>query len=108
MSRRLRIVIASALLVVALLGVLGVVTQIGITYYLPPAENGEATRHVAAFAPAVAGTVVAGLAALALVGNLVVVIRRALPRWAWIVAALLTVIAVAVPVIVAALQRPVF
>ena len=108
MSRRLRVSIASGLLVVALLGVFGVATQIGITYYLPPSASGEATRHVAAFEPAVAGTVVAGLAAVVLVANLVLAIRRAMPRWAWIVAALLAVTALAVPFVVATFQRPTF
>lgn len=108
MSRPLRVSIAAALLVAALLGVFGVATQIGLTYYLPPAESGAATEHVAIFAPAVAGTVIAGLAALALVGNLVLAIRRALPRWAWIVAVALAVIAVAVPFVVGGLSRPTF
>ena len=108
MTRALRVTIASVLLVVALLGVFGVASQIGLTYYLPPAESGGATEHVAVFAPAVVGTVVAGLAAVALAGNLVLAIRRALPRWAWIVAALLTVVAVAVQFVVGGLDRPTF
>lgn len=96
------------LLVIALLGVFGVATQIGLTYYLPPSANGEATQHVAVFGPAVAGTVVAGLAALVLVANLALAIRRALPRWAWIVAALLTVVAASAPFVVGGLSRPTF
>ena len=107
MSRSLRVSIASALFVVALLGVFGAATQIGITYYLP-SSGGEATRHVAVFGPAVTATVVAGLAALALAAHLVQAIRGVLPRWVWIVAALLTVVAVAAPVVVGGLARPAF
>jgi len=108
MSRRLRVSIASALLVVAVLGVVAVAGQIGTTYYLPTGDGGVATEHVAVFEPAVAWTVVAGLAALALAGNLVLAIRRSVPRWQWIVAAALTVIAVAAPFIVGTLDRPTF
>lgn len=108
MSRPLRVAIASVLVVVALLGVFWVAGQIGLVYYLPPADNGEATEHVAVFGPAVTGTVVAGLAALALVAHLVLAIRRPLPRWEWVVAGVLAVVAVAAPFVVGGLSRPTF
>jgi hypothetical protein len=108
MSRALRIVIASALLVIAAFATFVVATEIGIAYYLPSGSGADATTHVAVFAPAVVATVVAGLATVLLVAHLVVAIRRAVPRWQWIVAAVLTVIAVAAPFVIGTLDRPTF
>jgi hypothetical protein len=65
-----------------------------------------ATEHVTAFEPAIAGTVVASLAMIALLVHLLVVLRRRAARWMWIVAAVCTLLAVGAPVVVATLDRP--
>ncbi|MET0822470.1 MAG: hypothetical protein ABWY58_16015 [Aeromicrobium sp.] len=109
MSQPLRIICASILLAIAAWGLVVVASQITTTYYLPPGASGVATKHTAAFEPAVTGTVVASVAAIALLSHLVVVVlRRQAARWTWIAAAACTLVAVGAPVVVATLDRPVF
>ena len=108
MSRVQRIVVASALLVVAVLGLVSVASQIGVTYYLPPDDSGFASTHVAVFAPAVVGTVVAAFVVLALVVLLIVAVRRAVPLGMWIAAAVVALVALITPFVVGMLDRPTF
>lgn len=109
MSRAQRILTASALLVIALFGLLVVATQIPITYSLPPAGDGAyATTHVTTFAPAVLGTVLAAVAVIALLGHLVTVIRRPVPLWWWIAADALIVVVVGAAVLVSMADHPAF
>lgn len=108
MSRVQRIVVASVLLVVAVLGLVSVASQIGVTYYLPPDDSGFASTHVAVFAPAVVGSVIAGLAVLALVALLIVVVRRAVPLGIWIAAAAVAIVALLTPFVIGMLDRPTF
>ncbi|MGK9148263.1 hypothetical protein KXS11_11610 [Plantibacter flavus] len=108
MPQPLRVVVASLLLVIAALGLAAVSGQIALTYLLPPGDSGMATKHVAVFVPAVVGTIVAALAAGALLAHLVAVIRRRTAPWSWIAAAICTVVAVGTPVVVAMLDRPTF
>ncbi|MGD8193346.1 hypothetical protein ACEXQB_002485 [Herbiconiux sp. P18] len=103
-----RLVVASVLLAVAVLGLVMAASQIGMTYYLPPDDTGFASKHVAVFAPAVVGTVIAALAALSLLVHLVVVVRRAVPRSRWIAAGVITVVAAVVPVAISLADRPTF
>ena len=107
MSRRLRVIVASGLVAVAILGATAVATQIATTYYLP-SSTGNATEHTALFGPAIAATVVAVLAVAALVAHLVAAIRRRPRRWRWAVASVLTLVAVASPFVVGSLDRPTF
>ena len=108
MSQPLRVVVASILLAIAALSLNVVASEITTTYYLPPGDAGVATEHTATFGPAIAGTVVASLAALALLVHLVVVLRRRAARWMWLAAAVCTLLAVGAPVIVGSLDRPTF
>jgi hypothetical protein len=108
MSQPIRVIVASILLAIAALGLIIVAGEIATTYYLPPGDSGVATKHTAAFGPAVAGTVVASVAVIALLVHLVVVLRRRAARWTWFVAAVCTLLAVGAPVIVGSLARPDF
>jgi hypothetical protein len=108
MSQPLRVVLASLLLVVAVVGLAAVAGQITMTYLLPPGDSGLATEHIALFGPAIAGTVVAAVAVAALVVHLIVVIRRRTPGWVWIAATVCALLAVGAPVIVSMSDRPVF
>ncbi|HXH36102.1 MAG TPA: hypothetical protein VNJ54_17110 [Plantibacter sp.] len=108
MSQPLRVVLASLLLVVAVVGLATVADQITMTYFLPPGEGGMATEHVALFGPAIAGTVGAAVAVAALVVHLLVVIRRRTPGWVWIAATVCALLAVGAPVIVSMSDRPAF
>ncbi|SMG49990.1 hypothetical protein [Agreia pratensis] len=108
MSRARRIVAASALLVITLLGLIVVATQIPEIYYLPPVDDGYASKHVAVFMPAMVGTVVVAIAALALLVHLVAVIRRPMPRWCWVVAVALAIITVVAAVLVSTADHPVY
>ena len=105
MSRRLRVIVASALLAAAVLGAAAVATQIATTYYLP-SSTGTATEHTALFGPAIAGTVAAALAVVVLVGHLVVATMRRPRRWMWLVASGLALVAVASPFVVGGFDRP--
>jgi hypothetical protein len=107
MSQPLRVIVASVLLATAALGLTVVASDIAITHYLP-GDSGVATKHTATFEPAIAGTVVASVAVIALLGHLIVVLRRRAPRWMWLAAAVCTLLGVGAPVIVATLDRPVF
>ena len=107
-SQPLRVVVAAILLAIAALGLTVVASEITTTYYLPPGDSGAATEHTAAFGPAIAGTFVAALAALALLVHLVVVLRRRAARWMWLAASACTLLAVGAPVIVGSLDRPTF
>lgn len=108
MSRVQRILGASALLVIAALSLVVVVTQTTMTWYQAPGADGLATKQIAVFEPAVVGTVIAALAVLALLVHLVLVIRRAVPRVQWVVAVALTVATVIAAVVVSVADRPVF
>ncbi|SMQ61445.1 hypothetical protein SAMN06295909_0593 [Plantibacter sp. VKM Ac-1784] len=108
MSRLQRILVASALLVIAALGLLVAATQTTMIWYQAPGADGIATEQVAVFEPAVVGTVVAAVAVLVLLVHLILVIRRAVPRMQWVVAIALTVVAVIAAVLVSIADRPVF
>ena len=108
MSTRLRIIAASALLTLALIGTFGVAAQIEMTYYLSPDATGTAVRKTIALAPAIVGTVAAGLASAGLVGYLFLTIRAQPRRWLVVAAMALTGIAVSTPFIVSGMGRPVF
>lgn len=108
MSRVQRILAAAVLLLVAVLGTIVVSTQILMTWYQAPGQDGLATEQVAVFEPVVVGTVVAGITVLALLVHLIVVIRRAVPRVQWIVAVALTVVAVIAAILVSVADRPAF
>lgn len=108
MSRVQRILVASALLVIAALGLLVTATQTTMIWYQAPGADGLATEQVAVFEPAVVGTVIAAVAVLALLVHLILVIRRAVPRMQWVVALALTVVAVIAAVLVSIADRPVF
>ena len=108
MSRVQRILVASALLVIAALGLLVAATQTTMIWYQAPGADGIATEQVAVFEPAVVGTVVAAVAVLVLLVHLILVIRRAVPRMQWVVAMALTVVAVIAAVLVSIADRPVF
>jgi hypothetical protein len=108
MSQPLRVIVASILLATAALGLTVAASYIAVTYYLPPGDSGVATEHTATFKPAIAGTVVASLAVIALLAHLIVVLRRRAARWMWLAAAACTLLAVGAAVIVATLDRPVF
>ena len=108
MSRVQRIIVASVLLVIAVLALVVVTSQITMTWYQAPDETGVATRQVAVFEPAVIGTVVAALAVLALLVHLVVVARRAVSRWIWVAAAGTSTVAVVAAVVVSTASRPTF
>ena len=108
MSRLQRILVASALLVIAALGLLVAATQTTMIWYQAPGADGIATEQVAVFEPAVVGTVVAAVAVLVLLVHLILVIRRAVSRMQWVVAIALTVVAVIAAVLVSIADRPVF
>lgn len=108
MSRVQRILVASALLVIAAFGLLVAATQTTMIWYQAPGADGIATEQVAVFEPAVVGTVIAAVAVLALLAHLILVIRRAVPRMQWVVAIALTVVAVIAAVLVSIADRPVF
>lgn len=108
MSRVQRILAASALLVIAALGLLVAATQTTMTWYQAPGADGMATKQIAVFEPAVVGSVIAAVAVLALLVHLILVIRRAVPRMQWVVAVALTVVAVIAAVLVSIADRPVF
>ncbi|TAJ46883.1 MAG: hypothetical protein EPO52_15240 [Herbiconiux sp.] len=108
MSQRVRVIVASILLVIAVLGLAAVASQIPATYYQAPDDSGLATKQVAFFGPAIVGTVVASLAVVALATHLIVVLRRPAARWMWISAAVCTLLAVGAPIVVGVLDRPVF
>ena len=108
MSQQLRVVAASLLAAIAALGLTAVAGQISVTYFLPPGDSGIATKHAAAFGPAITGTVVASLAVIALLVHVVVVVRRRAARWTWFAASFCTLVAVGAPVIVTMLDRPDF
>ncbi|ROR83310.1 hypothetical protein SAMN06295974_1378 [Plantibacter flavus] len=108
MSRVQRILGASALLVIAALGLLVAATQTTMTWYQAPGADGMATKQIAVFEPAVVGTVIAAVAVLALLVHLVLVIRRAVPRLQWVVAVALTVATVIAAVLVSIADRPTF
>ncbi|WP_285027063.1 hypothetical protein [Plantibacter sp. ME-Dv--P-122b] len=108
MSRVQRILAASAMLVIAALGLLVAATQTTMTWYQAPGADGMATKQIAVFEPAVVGTVIAAVAVLALLVHLILVIRRAVPRMQWVVAMALTVVAVIAAVLVSIADRPVF
>jgi len=103
-----RIIIASTLLLIAVLGTIGVATQIEIAYYLPPASTGTALKKITLFGPAVAGTIFGLLVVIGLVAHLLVTIKRNPPRWIWAAALACTFLAAIAPFIVAAAHRPVF
>lgn len=107
MSRPLKIVLASLMLVAALLGLAGALSQIVLTYYLPTAQ-GSATEHTTFFGPAVVAAVVAGLLVVVLIVHLVRALRSPQRGWEWAVAGVLAVVALALPVLVSTVQRPVF
>lgn len=108
MSRVQRILVASALLVIAALGLLVAATQTTMIWYEAPGADGIATEQVAVFEPAVVGTVIAAVAVLALLVHLILVIRRAVPRMQWVVAIALTAVTVIAAVLVSIADRPVF
>jgi hypothetical protein len=108
MSRATRIIIASVVLAVAIVGLASVAIQMAETYYLPPGPNGASLAQNALFGPAVVGTVVTSVLVLILLAHLLAVTRRLTPRWMWIVAAALALGAVGVPIVVAAFDRPAF
>jgi hypothetical protein len=108
MSRVQRILVASALLVIAALGLLVAATQTTMIWYQAPGADGIATEQVAVFEPAVVGTVIASVTVLALLVHLLMVIRRAVPRVQWAVAVALTVASVVAAVLVSVADRPVF
>lgn len=108
MSRVRRILVASALLVIAAFGLLVAATQTTMIWYQAPGADGIATEQVAVFEPAVVGTVIAAVAVLALLVHLILVIRRAVPRLQWVVAVALTVATVIAAVLVSIADRPVF
>jgi hypothetical protein len=107
-SQPLRVTVATILLAIATFALVVVSSDIAVTYYLPPGDSGVATKHTATFEPAIAGTVVASLAALALLVHLVVVLRGRAARLTWFAAAVCTLVAVGAPVIVGSLDRPTF
>lgn len=108
MSRVPRILIASGLLVIAVLALVVIVSQITVTWYQGPDETGIAAKQVALFEPAVVGTVVAALTVLVLLVHLFVVVRRAVSRWMWVAAAGASTVAVAAAVVVSTADRPTF
>lgn len=108
MSQPVRVVVASVLAAIGVGALVVVASQIDVTYYLPPGDSGMATKHVSAFKPAVAATVVASLAVTTLLVHLVLVIRRRTAPWTWFTAAGCALLAAGAPVIVATLDRPVF
>jgi hypothetical protein len=108
MSRVRRILLASALLVIAALGLSVVATQTTMTWYQAPGADGMATEQIAVFEPAVIGTVVAAVAVLALLTHLVLAVRRAVPRLQWLIAVALAVATVIVAVLVSVADRPAF
>ncbi|KAA1376264.1 hypothetical protein [Aeromicrobium fastidiosum] len=108
MSLPRRVVVAVILVAIAVCGLVVVASQIAVTYYLPPGESGVATKHVSAFKPAIAGTVIASLAAIALLAHLVVVLRGRTARWMWFVATACALVSVGTPIIVATMDRPVY
>lgn len=108
MPRSQRIIIASGFLLAAALALVVAASQIGLTWYSAPGASGVATKQIAVFEPAIAGTVVSALATLALLAHLLVITRRAVPRWQWGVSGTVCVIAVLAAVIVSTADRPVF
>jgi hypothetical protein len=108
MSRIQRIIIASGLLLSAVLTLVVVVSQIGQTWYMAPDDTGFASKQVAVFEPAVAGTVVVALAVFALLVHLLVVMRRAVSRWMWVAAVVVSIVAVVAAVVVSTASRPDF
>ena len=105
MSLRLRLIVASAQLVLAVAGTVIFASQIETTYFLPPDSTGVAVRQTALFAPAVAGTVAGLFVVVVLTVHLVVVVRRDPPRWVWVATGVLALLAVCAPFLVAALDR---
>lgn len=103
-----RVIFASTLLFVAVVGTVGVATQIEITYFLPPDSSGMAVRKIALFGPAVAGTIFALLLVFGLLAHLIVAIKRNPPRRIWAAALTCTLLAAITPIIVAAAHRPTF
>ena len=108
MSRVQRILVASALLVIAAIGLMVVATQTTMTWYQAPGADGMATKQIAVFEPAVVGTVIAAVAVLALLVHLLIVIRRAVSRLQWIVAVAARGRAVIAAVLVSVADRPTF
>jgi hypothetical protein len=108
MSRVQRTILASGLLLIAVLALVVIVSQIGMTWYQAPDETGIAHAQVAVFEPAVVGTVVASLAALALLVHLIVVARQAVSHWAWVAAAGASIVTVVAAIVVSTADRPTF
>lgn len=103
-----RIVTASGLLLIAGFALVVTASQIGMTWYRAPDETGVATKQVAVFEPAVVGTVVAGLAVVALLAFLLVAIRRVVSRWMWATALVTSIVAMVAAVLVSTASRPTF
>ena len=108
MSRVQHIVFASGLLLIAALALITTVSQVSVSGYSGPDDNGVAHQRFSVFEPAVIGTVVTALASLSLLVHLLVVARRAGSRWMWVAAVVVSIIAVGAAVIVSMASRPVF
>ncbi|PPG02809.1 hypothetical protein C5E06_10185 [Pseudoclavibacter sp. RFBI5] len=108
MPRVQRIILASGLLLTAALALVVVSSQIGMTWYAAPGASGVATKQTAVFEPAIVGTVVTALAALALLAQVLVAARRTVPRWTWAASGAVSVLAVVAAVVVSTADRPVF
>jgi hypothetical protein len=107
MSRPVRIVLASVLLLIALVGLVGLLPQITQTFYLP-VTAGSVSEHTSFFGPAVAAAVVVALLVALLVVHLVRVALRARRAAEWIIAVVVAAAALALPFLVAGFDRPVF
>ncbi|MGN8026848.1 hypothetical protein [Microbacterium sp. 22242] len=107
MSRPVRIVLAALLVLAALVGLAGTLSQTVQTFYLPSSQ-GPANENTALFGPAVVAAVIVALLVIALIVHLVLAIRRPSRGWVWAVAIVLAAIALAIPFLVSTMQRPVF
>ncbi|QDP97150.1 hypothetical protein FOE78_15540 [Microlunatus elymi] len=106
----LRIAGSVVLILICLLGALIAASGIQLTYYLPPVNGsgGMATRHTTTFGPAIAATITVVIFALTEIVWLVWNLVSVPPRWFWIGAALIAVIAIIVGVSANELPRPSF
>jgi len=107
MPRTLRVLLAALLLLVAVVGLLGVLPQLTQSAALPTTP-GHTSAHVSAYGPGVVGLVLVGVILVALAVHVARVARRPASAATWILAAVLAAAALATPFLIAALQRPTF
>jgi len=107
MARPLRLVLASAGVLLGLLSVLIAASQITLTYYLP-SPSGIASTHTTTFRPAIAATAVAVVMALILIGWLVRNLIGASRIWLWAIPVAALLISYAVTIAVTGMPRPSF